>query len=86
MESLAIILGTYAITLALTQSEGAFGSFYKLRKIKWVDDFGLLNCHLCTAFWVSLILSLSFGEPLMILIAWGASTMIDKIFTTLLVK
>lgn len=79
MEILAILLGTYVITLVLTESEGAFGLLYEMRNIEWVDKFGIFNCHLCTSFWVALGLSLAFGQPLMILIAWAFSTVVDKI-------
>lgn len=86
MEALAIILGTYAITLALTESDGAFGVMYKIRNNKAIKNFGLFECHLCTSFWVAVFLSLAFGMPLMTLIAWGSSVLIDKIVTTLYVK
>jgi len=86
MEALALVLGTYAVTLALTASEGPWGLFYKLRAIKRVQDFGVLECFLCTSFWVSLILCLSFGRPEIILIAWGSSTLIDKVVMAYSVK
>jgi len=83
METLAILFGTYVITLVLTESDGAFGILHKFRNLKWVDDFGLFNCHLCTSFWVALALSLAFAQPLMVLIAWAFSTVVDKIVTAI---
>lgn len=79
MDTATIILGTFAITLALTQSEGPYGLFYKLRQNKKVDNFGLLNCFLCTALWVSVILGLCMGRLDLVLISWGGSTLLDRI-------
>lgn len=79
METASLILGTYIITLVLTVSEGPYGRLYRLRQNKKVDDFGLLNCFMCAAFWVALILCLVFGRLDLILIAWGASTLLDRI-------
>jgi len=86
MEALVLIFGTYAITLALTESQGPWGLFYKLRKNKHVDSFGLLNCHICTALWVAMALGLILGHVELVLLAWGVSTLIDKIITLLTVK
>jgi hypothetical protein len=82
----ALILGTYAITLALRESDGPFGLLYRLRKVKAVNSFGVLNCHLCTAFWVSLALCAAFGMLWMTLVAWGASTLIDKLVKAVTVR
>lgn len=79
MDYATVILATYAITLTLTESEGPFGAIYKLRTNKAVDNFGLLNCFLCTAFWVSLIICLIVGRLDLLFIAWGGSTLINKV-------
>lgn len=79
METASLILGTYIITLVFTVSEGPYGRLYKLRQNKKVDDFGLLNCFMCTAFWVALILCLAFGRLDLLFIAWGGSTLLDRI-------
>ena len=78
MDLAALTLGTYAITLVLTQSEGPYGLFYKLRTIKQIDNFGLLNCYLCTAFWIALFLCLITKNMQLFFIAWGGATIIDK--------
>lgn len=84
MEAIAIVIGTWVITTVLTSSDGPYGSLYKLREIKAVKDFGLLECHMCTAFWVALVLSLCFGQPIMILIAWGVSVLVDNLLNIFL--
>lgn len=81
MDIATVILATYAITLTLTWSEGPFGSLYKLRANKKVDNFGLLNCFLCTAFWVSLIVCLISNNLSLFFIAWGGATLIDRLVT-----
>jgi len=77
MEILALILGTYVITIAVTESEGVYGLLYKFRHIKAVQDFGVLECHLCTAAWTSAILCIIYGRLDLWLIAWGSSTLIN---------
>lgn len=46
METLVLILSTFAVTSALTGSDGPFGLFHKLRNVK---QAGVLECFLCTA-------------------------------------
>lgn len=79
MDAITLILAVYAITLTFTFSEGPFGLIYKLRTNKAVDNFGLLNCFLCTAFWVSLIACLIAGRLDLFFITWGGATLIDKV-------
>lgn len=79
MDFISLTLGTYAITLILTQADGPYGLIYKLRTIKQVDDFGLLNCYFCTALWVALFLCLITGNLGLFFIAWGGATIIDKV-------
>lgn len=49
------VLGTYWLTLALTQEDGPFGVFYKLRRLK---ALGVLQCFTCSSLWVAAVLSL----------------------------
>lgn len=79
MDTATLILGTYVITLVLTQSEGPYGKLYALRQNKKIDDFGVLNCFMCTAFWITLILCLFTGNWANFFIAWGGSVIIDKV-------
>lgn len=80
METIAsIILGTYVISLVLTNAEGPFGLFYNLRQVKQIDNFGVLNCFMCTALWVALILAICFGRVDLLLIAWGGAVLIDEV-------
>lgn len=82
METISLILGTYVITLSLTQSDGAWGILYKLRHNKHIEDFGILDCFLCTSFWVSLILCISFQNIPLFFIVWGISVILDKLLTS----
>lgn len=79
MDYATLILGTYAITLVFTQSEGPYGIIYRLRTNKAVDNFGLFNCFLCTAFWVALLLCLLTNNLGLLLIAWGGATVINGV-------
>ena len=51
MELLALTLATTALTTSLTQSKGAFNSLEWLRNK--TERFGLLQCELCTSFYVA---------------------------------
>ena len=86
MELATLIIGTWAITTAFTESDGPYGSLYKLRKQKQINDFGLLECFLCTSFWVALTLCMAFQSPEYILIAWGVSTLTSKLLTAYMSK
>lgn len=79
MDIATVVLATYAITLALTWSEGPYGKLAILRQKPAVDNFGLLNCFLCTAFWVALIVCLISNNLSLFFIAWGGATITDRI-------
>lgn len=80
METIAsLILGTFAFSLALTITEGPYGALYKFRRYKPIDDFGLLNCFICTSFWVALILCLIYGRFDLFLLAWGGANLINGV-------
>lgn len=79
MEPITLILATYAVTLVFVKSEGPFGSLYRLRQNEKVDNFGLLNCFMCTAFWIALIVCLIAGRLDLFFISWGSSIIIDKV-------
>lgn len=48
-------LATYWLTIALTQEDGPYGVFYKLRHLK---ALGALQCFTCSSLWVAAALSL----------------------------
>lgn len=77
MTEISLIFATIALTYALTESEGAFGS------LKWLRTktarLGLLQCGLCTSFWVALVLCVVFQRLDMMFICWGAFVVFDKI-------
>lgn len=79
MDAISLILGVYAFTLVLTQSEGAWGQLYKLRNDKYVDDFGLLNCFICTSFWITVLICLFTAHWGLFFIGWGGAIIIDKV-------
>lgn len=81
-----LILGTYAITLALTESSGPYGILERIRNVKWVKDFGVLECQLCCSFWVALSLCIALGRLDMILVTWGGSVVLDKLITAYTIK
>ena len=82
----SLVLGVYTITLALTESAGPWGLLERLRNVKWVSDFGLLECGLCCSFWVALGLCIAFGRVDLYFIAWGGSVLLDKLVTAYMVK
>ena len=86
MEVLTLILAAYCLTLALTQSEGAWGIMEKVRQNKHVANFGVFDCFLCTSFWVSLALVAAFNAWSAFFIVWGASVVLDKLIMALVVK
>ena len=51
MEILALVAGSITLTTALTSSKGAFNSLEWLRNK--TERFGLLQCELCTSFYLS---------------------------------
>lgn len=52
---LLAILSVYCITHFLTDLDGPFGIFYKLRRLK---GFGALNCFSCTSPYVAVVVAL----------------------------
>lgn len=84
MEALVIIGSVfivYYITLALTQSDGAWGLMARIREIPALKDFGLLECFLCTSAWVSLVVSLILFDDwlFMTLAIAGAATALHRL-------
>lgn len=87
MEVLALILGTYALSASLLYSDGAWGLMYRIRNNESVKDFGLLECYICTSFWIAALLTFVFGFVWWYgLIAWGATVIVDKILISLFTK
>ena len=82
-----ITLATYALTLALTESAGAFGVFTHLRNK--TERFGLLQCSLCTSFWLSGGLVWAFKPEIGILGwlgVWGACNVLERLINAYIVK
>ena len=86
MIELSIVLGTYALTLALVESEGPWGIFDIIRHNRYIDNFGVLNCMICSSFWVSVALCVACQRIDLVLIAWGANVLIDRIVTAIMLK
>lgn len=84
MIELSLLFGTFALSVALTESEGAWGSLKWLRN-KTVN-FGLLQCFLCTSAWTSVALCIAFGRLDMILIAWGACVLVERLINAYMVR
>lgn len=84
MTEISLILATIALTYALTESEGAYGS------LKWLRTktarLGLLQCGLCTSFWISLVLCVVFQRLDMMFISWGAFVVFDRVLNAYMVK
>lgn len=79
METVAAILATYVLTLALTQSDGAWGVMARIRQHKPIDDFGLLNCFLCTSAYIAMFIGLLFWSVEIFFISWAGAVIIDKV-------
>lgn len=79
MDTAGLILATYVLTLVLIQSDGPWGIIYKIRSNKFIDSFGILNCFICTSFWIALLISILAGNIFYLFIYWGGAVIIDKI-------
>lgn len=77
MEYLAAIFVVFAVTLMLTDSEGPFSLFAKLRGVKHMTA---LRCFLCTSVYVSAVVALTLPGVYWInlLALSGAATAIDR--------
>ena len=82
----SLVLGTYTITLALTESSGPWGLLERLRNVKWIDDMGLLNCFLCTSFYVSILACSVVGRLELIPLTWGSAVIINQLITAYTIK
>lgn len=80
------ILAVYALSWSLVYSDGAWGLLERFRSIKWVDSFGVLNCIVCTAFWVSIVVYFLPFEAVFILGMWGAVVVLEQTISNLMVK
>ena len=81
-----LILGTFALTLAATESSGPYGILERLRNVKWVKDFGVLECGLCCSFYTALGLCMAFGRLDLYFIAVGGSVLLERLVTAYMVK
>lgn len=79
MDTFSLILATYVISLVLTESEGPWGLLYKFRSLPTIDNFGLLNCYICTSFWVAAIVTMSAAHTELFFISWGGAVIIEKV-------
>ena len=82
----SLILGTYTITLGLTESSGPWGLLERLRNVKWIDAMGLLNCFLCTALYSSIAACAVVGRLELIPLTWGSSVIINQLVTAYTIK
>lgn len=55
MDILILVLANFALTTALTESNGPAGVFYKLRQLKGT---AMLECFLCTSVLLGAVLAL----------------------------
>jgi hypothetical protein len=61
MASVALIGAVYGVSYVLVYLDGPFDIFERLRGLKWLREFGILECLPCTAFWVSLVIGYQQG-------------------------
>lgn len=83
---ISLILGTWATTLALTESAGPWGLLERLRNVKWIDDMGLLNCFLCTALYTSIAACAFVGRLELIPLTWGSAVILNQLITAYTIK
>ena len=81
-----LILGTWVLTLALTESAGPWGLLERLRNVKWISGFGLLECGLCVGFYVSIFSCLFVDRIELMPLVWGGSTLIHQLVTAYSLK
>ena len=86
VEIISLVLGTWVITAALTESSGPWGLLERLRNVKWISDFGLLECGLCCSFWVALGLCIAFGRLDLYFIAVGGSVLLERLVNGWIIK
>lgn len=87
MTEVSLVLAVYMISTALVYSGGPYGALERLREQEWMKDLGLLDCFLCTSFWVSMIvLFVPDIHDGFVFVAWGVSYLADKIITTWMLK
>lgn len=74
------------ITSSLVYSDGAWGIMEKIRSNKYIKSLGILDCFLCTSFWVSLPFTFFFAGYtgyftgfILALGVWGLSYVIDML-------
>lgn len=82
----SLILGTYTITLALTESSGPWGLLERLRNVKWIGDFGLLECGLCVGFYVSIFGCLFVDRIELMPLVWGGSHLLSQLVLAVTVR
>lgn len=82
----SLILGTYALTLAATESSGPYGILERIRNVKPVKDFGVLECQLCCSFWVALSLCIAFERLDLYFVAVGGSIVLERLISGWIIK
>lgn len=87
IRAVLLVFGTYAVSYALIYLEGAWGSLKWLRGVKFIEEFGVLNCLACTSFWVSFVLTLFSGFHILTFLGvWGVVIFIDLWLTYRMLK
>lgn len=61
MEFVELAFATFAIALIITQYDGIFGVFARLRKI---NKLSALRCFTCTAVWIAAVLAMVITESI----------------------
>lgn len=51
----------YGVTTIITEADGPFGIFYRLRQLEWL---GALQCFMCTSVYVAAVTSLFVASSL----------------------
>lgn len=82
MASVALIGAVYGVSYALVYLDGPFDIFERLRGLKWLREFGVLDCFGCASFWVSMAITHSHGV-ITALGVWGVCIIIDNIIERL---
>jgi hypothetical protein len=89
MVTIGLVISTYIVTLTLTESDGPWGIFVRLRM--W-SKLKVLSCFMCTAYWVAAIFALLYGvgiitdDILLLFIAWGGSVITYKLLQAALTR
>lgn len=80
------IIAVYVITSVFIYSSGPWRSLETLRNNQKMKEFGLLDCFLCTSFWVALVFGIISHRADVAIVAWGAAYFIDQVVSAYRIK